>query len=124
MNNNEFLEELDKQELDLIEKIQALQKVKSMFSKNGKAPTVDTSKEVSLGITDIIKKSFDDFPQVQWTVPSLKDELMKMRKKNLLLSESKNLLTAVSTPLQRLVENGYVRKIGSGRDTRYKKIIR
>jgi len=73
-----------------------------------------------LGIADSIRKAFDDYPERNWTPPTLRDELQKLRDKKLLKSDARDLLTSINSPLQRLVRNGYVRKSGKGLHTRYK----
>ena len=61
-DKNEFYDTLQKEEQALVEKLEAIRKVMKMFSSNGRVDSGHNEPKHKLGITGVIKRSFDDFP--------------------------------------------------------------
>lgn len=125
MNVYEIIEALKQQKKKFNKYAEEIQKAIEILEENMERTSTYVNGEpgVHLGICEVIKKMFDEDPQKDWTPPALRDELQKMRTKGLLKSKAKKLLSSVHLPLQRLVRNEYVKKIGSGLNAKYRKSI-
>ena len=74
-----------------------------------------------MGPTEAILQIFDKDPSKAWTPVALRDELIRLKEKGILTSNSGDLLSAVHSVLRIYVKNGEVVKDTSQKITKYRK---
>lgn len=127
---SETLKGLKKQIVEQIESLKAdLEAVERLLKKHslkedGQLPLFDdnTSNE-AMKPTEALLKIFNDNPNKSWTPSELRDEFVKLKERNLLLTESKSLLSAIHTILQMHVKNGDIIKDYSKNIPEYRRKI-